>query len=109
MVLIPKIAGVLSCSFLLCLGLSGHAVSAADEMKANRPPDRQGGQTGVKGDQDKLMRDEMKAGQSARMGGQGVKGEEDKLKKDGTNADRSIDKKNEVQQNELGVSPKGGY
>jgi hypothetical protein len=78
-------------------------------MKANRPPDRQGSQAGVKGDQDKLMRDEMKANQSARKGGQGVKVEEDKLKKDGTNADRSTDKKNEIQQNEVGALLKGGY
>ena len=39
MVPIPKIVGVPSCGFLLCLGLStaaqaGYGTSAADEMKA---------------------------------------------------------------------------
>lgn len=35
---IPKVAGVLSCGFLLCLGLSNVA-SAADELKT-RPSDK---------------------------------------------------------------------
>jgi hypothetical protein len=46
---IPKVVGVLSCGFLLCLGLSHaaqaeNAASAADEMKADQPDHRQGGQ-----------------------------------------------------------------
>ncbi len=71
MVSIPKVVGVLSCGFLLCLGLS--TAAQADEMKS--------GQDSKKGEQDKLKKDDMKAGQSARKGGQaGVKGEEDKSK-----------------------------
>jgi hypothetical protein len=89
MVSIPKVVGVLSCGLLLCLGLSGNAASAADEMKAGQSP-RQGGQAGVKGEEDKLKGDEMKAGQSPRQGGQaGVKGEEDKLKGDEMKAGQS--------------------
>ena len=53
MVSIPKVVGVMSCGFLLCLGLStaaqaGNAASAADELKAGQP-DRQDGQAGLKG------------------------------------------------------------
>ncbi|MEP6959280.1 MAG: hypothetical protein ABI980_11170 [Nitrospirota bacterium] len=42
MVAIPKVIGVLSCGFLLCLGLSV-AASAADDMKAGQS-ERNGGQ-----------------------------------------------------------------
>jgi hypothetical protein len=63
MISIPKVVGLLSCGFLLSLGLS-HATQAGNVASAA---------------------DDMKAGQDARKGGQaGVKGEEDKLKKDGT-------------------------
>ncbi len=64
MVSIPKIVGVLSCGFLLCVGLShtaqaDNAVSAQDKMKAEQSDRRQGGQEageqqmsdGLKGDQ----------------------------------------------------------
>jgi len=49
MVSIPKIIGVLSCSFLLCLGLSNatqadNAAPTTDEMKADQSDRRQGGQ-----------------------------------------------------------------
>jgi hypothetical protein len=77
MIAISKIVGVMSCGFLLCLGLSGNAVSAADEMKASQSAERIGGQAGLKG---KLMG---AAGhQSAeRIGGQaGLRGDEEKLK-----------------------------
>ena len=47
MVAIPKIVGLMSRGFLLCLGLS-NAASAADAMKTGQP-DRQGGQAGLKG------------------------------------------------------------
>jgi hypothetical protein len=65
MVLIPKVIGVLSCGFLLCLGLSqaaqaGNAASAADELKADQTDRRQGGQEA--GEQQ--MSDEMKGGPS---------------------------------------------
>lgn len=52
MVSIPKVVGVLSCGFVLCLGLSNAAqaenvASAADDMKAGQA-DRKGGQAGLK-------------------------------------------------------------
>ena len=76
---IPKIVGVMSCGFLLCLGLSGCAASAPDEMKAGQSAERIGGQAGLKADEDKLKGI---VGQSAeRIGGQaGLKADEDKLK-----------------------------
>ena len=46
MVAIPKIVSVMSCGVLLCLGLSGNAVSAADVMKAGQAGERIGGQAG---------------------------------------------------------------
>jgi len=46
MVAIPKLVGVISCGALLCLGLSGHAVSAADVTKAGQSGERIGGQAG---------------------------------------------------------------
>ena len=46
MVAIPKIVGVMSCGFLLCLGLSGNVASAADAMKAGQAGERIGGQAG---------------------------------------------------------------
>ena len=46
MVAIPKIVGVMSCGVLLCLGLSGNAVSAVDVMKAGHAGERIGGQAG---------------------------------------------------------------
>jgi hypothetical protein len=46
MVAIPKIVGVMSCGILLCLGVSGHAVSAVDVMKVGQSRERIGGQAG---------------------------------------------------------------
>ena len=46
MVAISKIVGVMSCGVLLCLGLSGNALSAVDVMKAGQSGDRIGGQAG---------------------------------------------------------------
>ena len=65
---IPKVVGLMSCGFLLCLGLShaaqaDDASSAKDDMKAGQS-DRTGGQAGVKGHQDKLKRDDIKARRS---------------------------------------------
>jgi uncharacterized membrane protein YcgQ (UPF0703/DUF1980 family) len=50
MVSIPKLVGVLSCSFLLCLGLSNvvqaeHAPGASDVMKTDSVTDKQGFQS----------------------------------------------------------------
>lgn len=46
MVAIPKIIGVMCCGVVLCLGLSGHAVSAADDMNVGYAGERIGGQAG---------------------------------------------------------------
>lgn len=74
MVSIPKIVGVLSCGFLLCLGLSnatqaGNAASAQDEMKADQPDHRLGGQ----GAGEKQLKDPMKGAQS--KGDKTIRGE----------------------------------
>jgi hypothetical protein len=61
MVSIPKVVGVLSCGFLLCLGLSSvaqadTAASTKDEMKADQSDRRQGGQeAGEKQMSDKMQ------------------------------------------------------
>ena len=74
MVSISKIVGVLSCGFLLCLGLSnaaqaGNAASAQDEMKADQSDRRQGGQEAG----EKQMNEDMTGGQS--KDGKMIKGE----------------------------------
>ena len=79
MVAIPKVIGILSCGFLMCLSLSPaaqaqNAASAADEMKADRSVPaasdrRQGGQEAG----EKPLGDEMKGDQS--KGGKTIKGE----------------------------------
>ncbi|HSS31004.1 MAG TPA: hypothetical protein VLL06_08300 [Nitrospiraceae bacterium] len=78
-----KVIGVLSCGFLLCLGLSNAAKadgppSAVADMNASQY-EREGGQAGLKGEEDKLTGDPIPS-QSGRKGGQaGLKGAEDKL------------------------------
>jgi len=74
MVSISKIVGVMSCGFLLCLGLSnaaqaGNAAPTTDEMKADQSDRRQGGQEAG----EKQMSDDMKGGQS--KDGKMIKGE----------------------------------
>jgi hypothetical protein len=74
MVSIPKVVGVLSCGFLLCIGLSNvaqadNAASAQDEMKADQSDRRQGGQEA--GEQQ--MNDDVTGGQS--KDGKMIKGE----------------------------------
>jgi len=91
MMSIPKIVGMMSSGFLLCLGLSGHAASATDATKAGQSTDRIGGQAGLKDDQEKL---EGLADQSSadRTGGQaGLKGDQEKLEglADQSSADRT--------------------
>ena len=49
MISLPKVVGVMSCGFLLCLGLStaaqaDNAASTADRLKADQSDRRQGGQ-----------------------------------------------------------------
>lgn len=74
MVSIPKIVGVLSCGFVLCLGLShvaqaDNAIPTIDEMKADQTDRRQGGQEAG----DKQMSDGLKGDQS--KDGKLIKGE----------------------------------
>ena len=77
---IPKVVGVMSCVFLLCLGLSGTAALATDEMQPGQPPDRKGGQAGMKGSDEKLKSVAVDIA-DRRTGGQaGMKGSEEKLK-----------------------------
>jgi hypothetical protein len=53
MISIPKVVGLMSCGFLLCLGLS-NAVQAGQPASPADPAVRKGGQAGVRGKQDKL-------------------------------------------------------
>ena len=78
MVSIPKVIGLTSCGFLLCLGLSNAAL-ATDDMKAGQP-ERQGGQAGLKGEQDKLKGGHMITGEVLRVEGDNyfVKGQDGK-------------------------------
>ena len=74
MVSILKVVGVMSCGFMLCLGLSNaaqadNAPSAADKTKADQSDRRQGGQEGGK----KQMNDRMEGSDS--KGGKTIKGE----------------------------------
>ena len=79
MLSIFKVVGVMSGAFLLCLGLSGTAALAADDMQLGKSGERIGGQSGHRGEEDKLQG---VAGDSSgkRIGGQaGHRGDEDKL------------------------------
>src|SRR5512147_1870347 len=70
----------MSYGVLLCLGLSGNAALATDEMQPGHTPERIGGQAGYRGDEDKLkgVADDTSG---MRIGGQaGYRGDEDKLK-----------------------------
>jgi hypothetical protein len=76
MVAIPKVVGVLSCSFLLCLGLS-HAAQAehppapSDVMKTDSVSDRQGFQS----DDDKQTNVDDEKGSNSAKGAKTIKGE----------------------------------
>ena len=74
MVSIPKVVGVLSCGFLLCLGLSHtaqaeHPPAPSDVMKTDSQTDRQGYQS----DDDKQRNDKM--GSTRAKGAKTIKGE----------------------------------
>ena len=76
MVAIPKIVGVMSCGFLLCLGLSGTAALAAHEMKAGQAVERIGGQAG-RGYEQVIEQEHIAATQPGeRIGGQAGRGHE---------------------------------
>jgi len=75
MVAISKIVGVMSCGVLLCLGLSGNALSAVDVMKAGQSGDRIGGQAGRGYEQ--VKRQHIAAAHAGeRIGGQAGRGYE---------------------------------
>jgi uncharacterized membrane protein YcgQ (UPF0703/DUF1980 family) len=76
MVSIPKVVGVLSCGFLLCLGLSSaaqaeHAPGASDLMKTNAVTDQQGFQS----DDDKQKNVNDEKGSNRADGAKTIKGE----------------------------------
>ena len=76
MVSIPKVVGVLSCGFLLCLGLSnaaqaGNTPGASDVMKTDSVTDRQGFQS----DDDKQKNVDDKMGSNRADGAKTIKGE----------------------------------
>ena len=76
MVSIPKVVGVLSCGFLLCLGLSSaaraeHAPAPSDLMKTDAQSDRQGFQS----DDDKQKNVDDKKGSTRAEDAKTIKGE----------------------------------
>jgi hypothetical protein len=76
MVSIPKVVGVLSCSFLLCLGLSNiaqaeHAPGPSDVMKTDSVTDQQGFQS----DDDKQKNVDNEKGSHRGDGAKTIKGE----------------------------------
>ena len=81
MVSIPKVVGVLSCGFLLCLGLSnaaqaGNVPGASDVMKTDSVTDRQGFQS----DDDKQKNVDDKMGSNRADGAKTIKGELSRVK-----------------------------
>ena len=75
MISLPKLVGAMSCSFLLCLGLSAYPASAADDAI-----DRVGGQAGLEGEKAKLEGLSDESPTSKRIGGQaGMESEKGKL------------------------------
>ncbi|TKB57045.1 MAG: hypothetical protein E8D49_14630 [Nitrospira sp.] len=76
MVSIPKVVGVLSCGFLLCLGLSNavqaeHSPGASDVMKTDSVTDKQGFQS----DDDKQKNVDNEKGSNRPDGAKTIKGE----------------------------------
>ena len=76
MVAIPKVVGIMSCGFLLCLGLSnaaqaGNVPGASDVMKTDSVTDRQGFQS----DDDKQRNVDDKMGSNRADGAKTIKGE----------------------------------
>jgi len=81
MLSIPKFVGVMSCGFLLCLGLYGTAALAGDDMQLGQSGERIGGQAGYRSGTD-MLRGVAGDSSGKRIGGQsGHRGDEDKLKR----------------------------
>ena len=80
MVSLPKTVGVLSCGFLLCLGLSNaaqaeHSPSPSDVMKTDSQSDRQGFQS----DDDKQKNVNSEKGSIRADGAKTIKGEQSRV------------------------------
>ena len=76
MVTMPKVVGILSCGFLLCLGLSNaaqaeHPPAPSDVMKTDSVSDRQGFQS----DDDKQKNVDDEKGSTSTKGAKTIKGE----------------------------------
>ena len=76
MVSIPKVIGLMSCGFLLCLGLSNtaqaeHTPAPSDVMKTDSVTDRQGFQS----DDDKQKNVDNEKGSNSAKGAKTIKGE----------------------------------
>ena len=76
MVTMPKVVGILSCGFLLCLGLSNaaqaeHPPAPSDVMKTDSVSDRQGFQS----DDDKQKNVDDEKGSTSAKGAKTIKGE----------------------------------
>lgn len=69
MVSIPKVVGLMSCGFLLCLGLSGVAQAGHPASRAD-PGVRKGGQAGARGEQGKLKGGHRIEGEVLRIDGE---------------------------------------
>jgi hypothetical protein len=81
MVSIPKVVGVLSCGFLLCLGLSNaaqaeHPPAPSDVMKTDSVSDRQGFQS----DDDKQKNVDDEKGSDSAKGARTIMGELSRVK-----------------------------
>ena len=99
MVSILKIVGVMSCGFVLCIGLS-YADAAHPQAEKDMSNDR-----GSQGNQE-MIRGE--SGPAAEKGPQsGKKTEETKMKKDNSSAKQSTDHRNDKDQGATGEQRKG--
>ena len=101
MVSIPKIVGVMSCGFVLCVGLS-YADAAHPQAEKDMSNDRgsQGNQDVIKGESDPAT---TKDGQGDR------KVSETTMKKDGKSAKQSTDHRNDKKQGTTGQKRKEGH
>ena len=102
MVSILKVVGLISCGFLLCLGLSsaaqaGDAASTADATKAGQS-DMKAGQAGLKGEQDKMKGGHTIMGEVLRVEGENyfVKGQDGKEVR--LHTDKTTQKMGEINQ-----------
>ena len=99
MVSIPKIVGMMSCSFVLFVGLP-YAYAAHPQAEKDMSSDR-----GSQGNQDMIKGE---SGPAAEKGPQsGRKNKETKMKKDNSSAKQSTDHRNDKDQGATGEQRKG--